>query len=102
MRKYQNVLIEKLKPYEKNARTHSEEQIEKIAKSIEEFGFLNPVLIDAGFGIIAGHGRILAAKYIGMKEVPCLFIEDLSETQRRAYIIADNKLALDAGWDFDI
>ncbi|MDR2074459.1 MAG: site-specific DNA-methyltransferase [Oscillospiraceae bacterium] len=102
MRKYQNVLIEKLKPYEKNARTHSEEQIEKIAKSIEEFGFLNPVLIDAGFGIIAGHGRVLAAQKIGMKEVPCLFIEDLSETQKRAYIIADNKLALDAGWDFDV
>jgi site-specific DNA-methyltransferase (adenine-specific) len=102
MRKYQNVLIEKLKPYEKNARTHSEEQIEKIAKSIEEFGFVNPVLTDQNFGIIAGHGRVLAAQKIGMKEVPCLFIEDLTETQKRAYIIADNKLTLDASWDFDV
>ncbi|MDR1240725.1 MAG: ParB/Srx family N-terminal domain-containing protein [Oscillospiraceae bacterium] len=102
MRKYQNIAIEKLKPYEHNARTHSEEQISKIAKSIEEFGFVNPVLIDADFGIIAGHCRVLAAKQIGMEEVPCLFVEDLTETQKKAYIIADNKLALDAGWDFDI
>ncbi|MDR1364784.1 MAG: ParB N-terminal domain-containing protein [Oscillospiraceae bacterium] len=102
MRKYENIAIEKLKPYEKNARTHSDEQISKIAKSIEEFGFINPVLIDADLGIIAGHCRVLAAKQIGMKEVPCLFVEDLSETQKRAYIIADNKLALDADWDFDI
>ncbi len=79
MRKYKNVEIEKLKPYEKNARTHSEEQIVKIVKSIEEFGFINPVLIDGELGIIAGHGRVLAAKQMGMKEVPCLFIEDLTE-----------------------
>ncbi|MDR1240286.1 MAG: site-specific DNA-methyltransferase [Oscillospiraceae bacterium] len=102
MRKYQNIAIEKLKPYEHNARTHSEEQISKIAKSIEEFGFINPVLIDAEFGIIAGHCRVLAAKQIEMEEVPCLFVEDLTETQKRAYIIADNKLSLDAGWDFGI
>lgn len=99
MRKYENVAIDKLKPYERNARTHSEEQVEKIAKSIEEFGFINPVLIDGNYGIIAGHGRVLGAKKLGMTEVPCLFIEDLTEEQKRAYIIADNKLALDAGWD---
>lgn len=102
MRKYQNVNIEKLKPYKRNARTHSAEQIEKIAKSIKEFGFINPVLIDGDFGIIAGHGRIEGAKKLGMTEVPCLFIEDLSETQKRAYIIADNKLAEDAGWDDEL
>jgi site-specific DNA-methyltransferase (adenine-specific) len=101
LRKYQNIAIEKLKPYANNARTHSDEQISKIAKSIEEFGFVNPVLVDANFGIIAGHGRVLAAKQIGMKEAPCLFVEDLTEVQKRAYIIADNKLALDAGWDFE-
>ena len=102
MRKYENVLIDKLKPYEKNARTHNEEQIDKISKSIKEFGFINPVLIDSDYGIIAGHGRILGAKKIGMTEVPCLFIEDLTEEQKRAYIIADNKLSEDAGWDMEI
>lgn len=102
MRRYENVKIEKLKPYENNARTHSEEQVEKIAKSIEEFGFINPVIIDSDYGIIAGHGRVLGAKKLGMKEVPCLFVEDLTETQKRAYILADNKLALDAGWDDEI
>ena len=99
MRRYENVAIEKLKPYENNARTHSEAQIEKIAKSIEQFGFINPVLIDGNFGIIAGHGRVEGAKQLGMTEVPCIFVEDLTETQKRAYILADNKLALDAGWD---
>lgn len=102
MRRYGNVDIKRLKPYEKNARTHSEEQVERIANSIQEFGFINPVLIDGEYGIIAGHGRVLGAKKLGMKEVPCLFVEDLSEAQKRAYIIADNKLALDAGWDDEI
>lgn len=102
MRRYENVKISKLKPYENNARTHSQQQIEKIANSINEFGFVNPVLIDSNFGIIAGHGRVLGAKQLGMKEVPCIFVEDLTETQKRAYILADNKLALDAGWDNDI
>ena len=102
MRRYENVKIEKLKPYENNARTHSEEQVEKIARSIEEFGFINPVIIDSDFGIIAGHGRVLGAQKLGMEEVPCLFVEDLTETQKRAYILADNKLALDAGWDDEI
>lgn len=102
MRKYENVSIDKLKPYKRNARTHSAEQIEKIAKSIKEFGFINPVLIDGDFGIIAGHGRVEGAKKLGMTEVPCLFVEDLTEEQKRAYIIADNKLAEDAGWDMEI
>lgn len=102
MRRYENVSIEKLKPYKNNARTHSEEQVNKIANSIKEFGFVNPVLIDSNFEIIAGHGRVMGAKQLGMQEVPCIFVEDLTETQKRAYILADNKLALDAGWDNDI
>ena len=102
MRRYENVPIKQLKPYEKNARTHNEKQIEKIAKSIEEFGFINPVLIDSEYGIIAGHGRVKGAELLGMAEVPCLFIEDLTEEQKRAYILADNKLALDAGWDLEL
>lgn len=102
MRRYENVEIEKLIPYKNNARTHSDEQIEKIAKSMKEFGFINPVLVDGNLNVIAGHGRILGAKKIGMKEVPCLFIEDLTEEQKRAYIIADNKLAEDAGWDKEL
>ena len=102
MRKYENVKIDKLKPYENNARTHNEKQIEKIAKSIKEFGFINPVIVDKDYGIIAGHGRVLGALELGMTEVPCIFVEDLTEEQKRAYIIADNKLALDAGWDYDL
>ena len=99
MRRYENVNISKLKPYENNARTHSPEQIDKIVRSIEEFGFINPVLIDGDFGIIAGHGRVMAATKMGMKEVPCLFVEDLTEAQKKAYIIADNKLTEEGGWD---
>ena len=102
MRRYENVPIKQLNPYKNNARTHSEKQIEKIAKSIEEFGFINPVLIDSDYGIIAGHGRVKGAERLGMTEVPCIFVEDLTEEQKRAYIIADNKLALDAGWDYDL
>ena len=102
MRKYENVRIEDLKPYANNARTHSKAQVAKIAKSIKEFGFINPVIIDGELNVIAGHGRILAAKELGYEELPCLFVEDLTEAQKRAYILADNKLALDAGWDEDI
>ena len=112
MRRYENVPISQLKPYENNARTHSEKQVEKIANSIKEFGFINPVLIDSNYGIIAGHGRIEGAKRLPKEdadrvlhngnEVPCIFVEDLTEEQKRAYIIADNKLALDAGWDYDL
>jgi len=102
MRRYEMVKVKDLKPYENNARTHREEQIDKIVRSIKEFGFINPVLIDGNYGIIAGHGRVMGAKRLGMEEVPCLFIEDLSDEQKRAYILADNKLALDAGWDDEI
>lgn len=102
MRRYENVPINELKPYKNNARTHNEKQIEKIANSIEAFGFINPVLIDSEYGIIAGHGRVKGAERLGMTEVPCLFVEDLTEEQKRAYIIADNKLALDAGWDYEL
>ncbi len=91
--------IDALVPYAKNSRTHSPEQIEKIAASIREFGFTNPVLIDADGGIIAGHGRVAAAKFLGMESVPCIILDHLTDAQKRAYIIADNRLALDAGWD---
>ncbi len=86
-------------PYARNARTHSEAQIAQIAGSIREFGFTNPVLIDPDGGIIAGHGRVLAARQLEMTEIPTICLSGLSETQRRAYILADNKLALNAGWD---
>ena len=102
MRRYENVEIKRLKPYERNARTHSPEQIQKIAESINEFGFVNPVLIDEKYTIIAGHGRVLAAEKLGVLEVPCVFVEDLTDVQKSAYIIADNRLAEDAGWDFEI
>lgn len=102
MRKYENVDINKLVPYARNARTHNANQIKKIQSSIREFGFINPVLIDSQLNIIAGHGRVEAAKLEGMSEVPCLFIEDLTEAQKKAYILADNRLALDAGWDMEM
>ena len=92
----------RLAPYAKNSRTHSAEQIAQIAASIREFGFTNPVLIDAQGGIVAGHGRVLAAQSIGVGSVPCLRVDWLTETQKRAYVIADNKLALNAGWDEEI
>ena len=97
--KYKAVLVSDLIPYARNSRTHSDVQVNKIASSIKEFGFLNPVLIDKDNGIIAGHGRVMAAQKLGLKEVPVLQIGHLSDTQKRAYIIADNRLALDAGWD---
>ena len=97
--KYKTVLVSDLIPYARNSRTHSDVQVNKIASSIKEFGFLNPVLIDKDNGIIAGHGRVIAAQKLGLKEVPVLQIGHLSDTQKRAYIIADNRLALDAGWD---
>jgi len=91
--------IEALVPYARNSRTHSDEQVAQIAASIREFGWTNPVLIDGDGGIIAGHGRLLAARKLGLAEVPCIVLDHLSETQKRALIIADNKLALNAGWD---
>jgi DNA modification methylase len=90
---------EKLIPYARNSRTHSDEQVQQIMGSIKEFGFTNPVLVDGDGVIIAGHGRTMAAQRLGMKEVPCLRLAYLTEAQKRAYVIADNKLALNAGWD---
>ncbi len=98
----QVVKIADLKPYERNARTHSAEQVDQIAKSIEEFGFISPVLIDEDGNVIAGHGRIMAAQKLGLTEVPCLHIEGLTEDQRRAYILVDNRLTELGGWDEDI
>ena len=102
MRRYENVSIEKLIPYKNNAKIHDEKQIEQIAKSIKEFGFINPVLIDENYKIIAGHGRILGAKRLGMEEVPCLFVEDLTDKQKRAYILADNRLTELGKWDKEL
>ncbi len=89
-------------PYARNSRTHSDAQVAQIAASIREFGFTNPVLVDADGGIIAGHGRVLAARKLSMAEVPCIALGHLTAAQRRAYVIADNKLALNAGWDEDM
>lgn len=94
--------IGKLVPYVNNARTHSPEQINKLRSSLREFGFINPVIIDRDFGVIAGHGRILAAKEEGIAEVPCVFADHLTEAQKKAYIIADNRMAMDAGWDEEL
>ena len=91
--------IDELIPYARNARTHNDEQVAQIAASIREFGWMNPVLIDGEGNIIAGHGRVLAARKLGLEEVPCVLHDHLTETQRKAYILADNKLALNAGWD---
>ena len=95
----ETVAVERLIPYARNSRTHSESQVAQIAASIREFGFTNPVLIDAEGGIIAGHGRVMGARQMGLAEVPCLRLAHLSEAQRRAYVIADNKLAMNAGWN---
>jgi hypothetical protein len=94
--------IERLVPYEKNARTHSPEQVAQLRASIEEFGFTNPILVASDDGILAGHGRLAAAKDLGLKEVPVVVLDHLTPTQRRAYVLADNKLALNAGWDEDL
>jgi site-specific DNA-methyltransferase (adenine-specific) len=102
LNEYIEIAVDELIPYKNNARTHSEEQVEKIAASIDEFGFINPVLIDKDNVIIAGHGRVMGAKKLGLEKVPCLRIEHLTEAQKRAYILADNKLAEDAGWDEEI
>ena len=91
--------LDSLVPYARNPRTHSEEQIEQIAASIREFGFTNPILLDNKQGIIAGHGRLAAAKKLDLKIVPCIDLSHLTEEQKRAYIIADNKLVLNGGWN---
>jgi len=94
--------LERLVPYAKNARTHSDEQVAQIAASIAEFGFNNPVLVDTNAGIIAGHGRVLAARKLGIDQVPVVVLDHLSETQKRAYILADNRIGENAGWDDEI
>ncbi len=91
--------VDRLIPYARNPRTHSENQVAQIAASMREFGFTNPILVDTNAGIIAGHGRLLAARKLNLATVPVIVLDHLSETQKRAYIIADNRLALSAGWD---
>jgi len=100
--KIEMLAVTALVPYARNSRTHSKEQIAQIARSMQEFGFTNPVLIDADGGIVAGHGRVLAAQSIGVGSVPCLRVDWLTEAQKKAYVIADNQLALNAGWDNEI
>ena len=98
----QLVSIDKLVPYVNNARTHTPEQINKIRSSLREFGFVNPLIIDRDYNVIAGHGRLAGAKAEGYTEVPCVFVDDLTEAQKKAYIIADNRMAEDAGWDDEL
>ncbi|UYV38370.1 site-specific DNA-methyltransferase [Rhodobacteraceae bacterium D3-12] len=101
-KKTELIPIEDLKPWARNARTHSKKQVRQIADSIKTFGFTNPVLIDERRTILAGHGRVEAAKQLGMAEVPCLRLDYMSADEKRAYVLADNKLALNAGWDEDL
>jgi DNA modification methylase len=100
--RFEKVNIDKLVPYARNARTHSKEQILQLRSSLREFGFVSPIIVDKDLNIIAGHGRVEAAKAEGMTEVPCVFVEHLTDAQKKAYILADNRLALDAGWDEDL
>jgi ParB-like chromosome segregation protein Spo0J len=100
--KIQEIDIEKLIPYARNSRTHSDDQVAQIAASIKEFGWTNPILVDGEAGIIAGHGRLAAARKLGLKKIPVIELSHLSPTQKKALIIADNKLALNAGWDNDM
>jgi DNA modification methylase len=99
---YKTVSVASLVPYARNSRTHSPQQVDKIAASIREFGFLNPIIVDGENGIIAGHGRVMAAQKLGLADLPVIEASHLTEAQRRAYVIADNRLALDAGWDNDL
>jgi ParB-like chromosome segregation protein Spo0J len=101
-RQVRYVKTDSLVPYARNSRTHDEAQIAQIAASIREFGWTNPILVDGDNGVIAGHGRLLAARKLGLVDVPVIELADLTEAQRRAYIIADNKLALNADWDDDL
>lgn len=98
----QLVPVSKLVPYVNNARTHSPEQVMKLRSSLREFGFINPIIIDRDYGIIAGHGRLLAAKEEGITEVPCVFVDYLTEAQKKAYILAGNRMVMDAGWDEEL
>ena len=98
----EKISVSSLIPYVNNSRTHSEEQVSQVAASIKEFGFTNPILIDEENGIIAGHGRLMAAQKLDMDQVPCLRLVGLTEAQKKAYVIADNQLALNSGWDLDM
>ena len=100
--RFEKVDIDRLVPYARNARTHSKEQVLQLRASLREFGFVNPIICDRDYNIIAGHGRVLAAKAEGMTEVPCVFVEHLTDAQKKAYILADNRLALNAGWDDEL
>lgn len=100
--RFEKVSIDRLVPYARNARTHSKEQILQLRASLREFGFVSPCLIDNDYNIIAGHGRVLAARAEGMTQVPCVFVEHLTNAQKKAYILADNRLALSAGWDAEL
>lgn len=101
-KKLEQVPIDKLVPYARNARTHSKEQIAQLRASLREFGFVSPAVIDSDYNILVGHGRVQAAREEGYDKIPCVFAEDLTEAQKRAYIIADNQLSLNAGWDEDL
>ena len=99
---YKIMSVDDLTPYINNSRTHSKAQVAQVVSSIKEFGFTNPILIDEAGGIIAGHGRLMAAKQLELSEVPTITLHGLTEAQKKAYIIADNQLALNSGWDFDM
>jgi len=99
---YKTVSTDSLIPYARNARTHSDAQVAKIAASIAEFGFMNPIITDGNSGIIAGHGRVMAAQKLGLETLPTIEAGHLTDAQKKAYILADNRLALDAGWDNDL
>ena len=99
---YKTVPTDSLIPYVRNARTHSPQQVDKIAASIREFGFLSPIITDGQNGIVAGHGRVMAAQKLGLDTLPTIDAAHLTEAQRRAYMLADNRMALDAGWDNDL
>jgi DNA modification methylase len=101
-KKLEQVPIDKLVPYARNARTHSKQQIAQLRASLREFGFVSPAVIDSDYNILVGHGRVQAAREEGYEKIPCVFAEDLSDAQKRAYIIADNQLSLNAGWDEDL
>ena len=98
---YKKLKVSDLIPYVNNSRTHSDAQVAQVASSIKEFGFTYPVLIDSDGGIIAGHGRVMAAKKLNLEDVPCIELVGLTEAQKKVYVIADNQLALNAGWDID-
>jgi ParB-like chromosome segregation protein Spo0J len=100
--KIEQVKVESLIPYAKNSRTHSDAQVAQIAASIKEFGWTNPILVDGDKGIIAGHGRLMAARKLGMTEVPVIELKGMTATQKKAYVIADNQLAMNSGWDIGL